>query len=297
MGFTPLPPCQFRGGAVESAYDVIASDADMIVQHFDDGVPWQEALDNADHGTTYRDTYATNLLNDLDYKLAHDPAGHVLYLAVTPLGPMRDGLALRRGAGADEALTPPWDGYGLDNPAVITAYTQHCINMIEHFHPDYFAYAIEANLLAYADSLNATDKWPAFVNLAAAVYPALKARYPDLPIFISLQVGTFHADVAAQSTTINQVLPYTDYMGISAYPYTETPDPADLPDDYFSQLTDLAPTKPVAIAETALGATPACTTGRATRALRSTPGWRRWHGRNNNSLVCCQGVTMDILYS
>lgn len=40
-------------------------------------------------------------------------------------------------------------------------------------------------------------------------------------------------------------------MAISAYPYTDIPNPADLPADYFSQLTDLDPAKPVAIAETA----------------------------------------------
>jgi hypothetical protein len=93
MGFTPFPHA-FSVEAVEAAYDVIARDADMIVQHFDDGVPWQEALGNADNATTCRDTYAVNLLNDLDYKLQHNPAGHSLYLAVTPLGPMREGLAL-----------------------------------------------------------------------------------------------------------------------------------------------------------------------------------------------------------
>jgi hypothetical protein len=250
MGFTPFPHA-FSVEAVETAYDVISEDADMIVQHFDDGVPWQEALDNADNATTYRDTYAADLLNDLDYKLQHNPAGHILYLAVTPLGPLREGLALHRGDGANESLTSPWDTYALDHPDVIRAYTRHCLNMIEHFQPDYFAYAIEANILCFYDKLNGTDKWAQFLNLVGEVYPAIKAKHPDLPIFISLQIGIFHADITEQTTAVNQILPYTDFMAISAYPYTETPDPANLPGDYFSRLIDLAPAKPVVIAETA----------------------------------------------
>ena len=250
MGFTPFPHA-FNVAAVEAAYDVISRDADMIVQHFDDGIPWQEALDNANSGTTFRDTYAANYLSDLDYKLQHNPSGHILYLAVTPLGPLREGLALHRGNSANEPLTPPWDSYSLDHPDVAKAYTRHCLDMIEHFVPDYFAFAIEANILAIYDQQNGTNKWAQFVNLVKQVYPAIKLEYPDLPIFISLQVGFFHIATAEQTTAINQILPYTDYMAISAYAYTATPDPADLPADYFSELTDLAPTKPVVIAETA----------------------------------------------
>jgi hypothetical protein len=250
MGFTPFPHA-FTLEAVEVAYDVISRDADMIVQHFDDGVPWEEALDNANNVATYRDTYAANLLNDLDYKIQHIPAGHIIYVAVTPLGPLREGLALHRGDGANEALTPPWDTYALDHPDVIKAYTKHCLNMIEHFKPDYFAYAIEANILVFYDKQNGTSKWAQFFNLVKEVYPAIKANYPDLPIFISLQIGFFHTDITEQTMAISQILPYTDYIAISAYPYTATADPTDLPADYFSKLTDLASTKPVVIAETA----------------------------------------------
>lgn len=250
LGFTPFPHA-YTVAAVEAAYDVISNDADMVVQHLDDGIPWAEALDNADNGTTYRDTYAANLVGDLDYKFQHNPAGHALYLAVTPLDMMREGLALHRGDSSNEALTPPWDGYDLDDPLVIRAYIQHCMNMIDHFDPDFFVYAIEANILAAHDKLNGTNKWSDFVTLAGSVYSALKARHPDLPVSLSLQVGFFHADVSEQTAAIAQILPYTDSVAISAYPFTDIPDPADLPADYFSRLTDLAPSKPVVIAETA----------------------------------------------
>ena len=250
LGFTPFPHA-LTLEAVEAAYDAISLDADMVVQHFDDGVPWQEALDNVNNATTYRNTYATDFLNDLDFKLQHNPAGHVLYLAVTPLSPLREGLSLHRGAGANEALTSPWDAYALDHPDVIKAYTQHCLNMIDHFDPDYFAYAIEANMLAVYDRLNGTNKWAQFLNLVQQVYPAIKASHPDLPLFISLQIGFFHADISGQTAAIEQILPYTDCLAVSAYPYTVFPDPADLPVDYFSRLTDLAPAKPVVVAETA----------------------------------------------
>jgi hypothetical protein len=250
MGFTPFPHA-FSVEAVEAAYDIITVNADMIVQHFDDGVPWQEALENSETGSAYRETYAVNFLGDLDYRVQHNPPGHIVYLAVTPLGPLREGLALHRGNNGNEPLSPPWDGYTLDHPDVISAYTRHCLDMIEQFQPDYFAYAIEANLLAFYDQINGTNKWPQFINLVSEVYPAIKAMHPGLPVFISLQAGFFHISPAEQTSAISRILPYTDYMAISAYPFSDIPNPADLPEDYFTRLTDLAPSKPVAIAETA----------------------------------------------
>ena len=250
LGFTPFPHA-FSYEAVEAAYDVINQDADMIVQHFDDGVPWFEALDNANNATAYRDTYAANFLDDLDFKLQRNPAGHIVYLAVTPLSPLREGLALHRGNSGNESLAPPWDNYTLDHPDVIKAYTRHCLNMIEHFDPDYFAYAVEANILAFYDQVNGTGKWAQFVNLSGEVYSSIKAEHPDLPVFISLQVGFYQISPAEQAAAINQILPYTDYMAISAYPFTDIPDPDDLPAGYFTALTNLSPAKPVVIAETA----------------------------------------------
>lgn len=246
MGFTPFPHAG-TADAVDAAYAVIATDGDLIAHHFDDGVPWDEALDNAGTGSSYRDTYDGAYLAELDSRLASTPRGHTMYVAVTPLNFERADLALHRGSAGNEPLTPPWDSYALDHPNVIAAFGQHCLNMIEQFEPDYFGYAIEANILAFNDA----PKWTEFVNLAQSTYATIKAVYPNLPVFITLQADFFHADPPSQTTAINRVLPYTDMIAVSTYPYTAEADPSNLRTDHFSALADLAPEKPFAIAETA----------------------------------------------
>ena len=156
--------------------------------HFDDGVPWAEALDNANNGTSYLTTYHPDYLDTIAYKNSKIPTGHKVYLAVTPLNYIRDSLAEHRGAVANEPLVAPWDSYALDHADVISAFTRHCLNMIDAFSPDYFAYAIEANILYGSDA----SQWPAFVTLAQNVYTSVKAAHPDLPVFVTLQTSFFH---------------------------------------------------------------------------------------------------------
>lgn len=246
MGFTDFPHANSIDAA-NAAFTVIENDADMAVMHFDDGVPWAEALDNVNNGTSYLTTYHANFLNSIAYKKSKIPVGHVLYLAVTPLNFNRSGLAEHRGAIANEALVAPWNSYALDHADVVAAFTRHCLNMIDAFSPDYFAYAIEANILYGSDP----GQWAAFVVLAQNVYTSVKAAHPDLPVFLTLQTSFFHGDVINQTAAINQILPYTDLIAVSAYPYSIQSNPNLLAANHFSALANLAPTKPFAIAETA----------------------------------------------
>ncbi len=238
MGFTDFPHA-FTSAAVADAYAVIARDGDLAVLHFDGGVPWQEALDGA--------PYPQNVQDELTSKAGSVPAGHVVYLAVTPIGFTRNRLAANWGITTDEPLRPPWDTRPFDHPDVIKAFGNHCERMIQIFSPDYFALAIEANMLAQF----VPSQWPAFVTLADSVYRRVKRGYPDLPVFITLQANTFHLSPTAQSAVIAEILPFTDLIAVSAYPYTDQPDPELLPADYFSEIANLAPDKPFAIAETA----------------------------------------------
>ncbi len=237
LGFTDFPHASSIE-AVAAAFDVIARDGDMAVLHFDGGVPWQEALD----GTPY----PASVREDIAGKARAVPPGHGLYLAVTPIGFFRDELAPRWGERPGEPLEPPWDTRGFDHPSVIEAFRNHCERMIELLSPDFFAFAIEANVLADV----APDRWPAFVVLARSVYESLKARHPALPIFLTLEAEAFHRAPRAQRAAIAEVLPFTDLIAVSAYPFTEQPDPGRLQEDYFAALAALAPAKPFAIAET-----------------------------------------------
>lgn len=242
LGFTDFPSAA-TPEAVDHAFEVIRRDADMGVMHFDDGVPWQEAL----AGTPY----AASWTAELHSRAAEIPASHQTYLAVTPLGFMRDGLALHRGAAGNEPLESPWDTVNLDDARVIEAFANHVENMIAVFDPDYVAYGIEVNMLAEA----APQRWPAFVTFAREVYERIKEGHAALPVFLTLQADFFHANRPAQTAVINQILPYTDFLAVSTYPFTDgttqEPDTTSLRADHFAALHALAPGKPFAIAETA----------------------------------------------
>jgi hypothetical protein len=240
MGFTPFPHANTTD-AVSEAWGVIERDADLAVLHFDGGIPWQEALD----GTGYPPGFEAWL----DWQEDRIPLGHAVYVAVTPISSSRDGLAgYRNDAGVNQPLPPPWNGYRFDAPEVVTAFTAFCEDMIEQFSPDYFAYAIEANML---DEL-APEKWNAFLALCADVHASLKSNHPSLPVFLTIQVESYYRNTWEQEDAIRQLVPYTDVMALSSYPFGSEPaDPEYLADDYFSDVYDIAPGLPFAIAETA----------------------------------------------
>jgi hypothetical protein len=240
MGFTPFPHAA-TDDAVMQAWNVIGSDGDMAVIHLDGGIPWQEALD----GTPYPSRFA----NMIEFYAGRIPLGHTVYVAVTPISNARDGLAgYRDDLGVNQPLPPPWDGYDFDSPEVITAFTAFCEDMIEALSPDYFAYAIEANMLDRFSPL----EWNSFLILCANVYTSLKSNHPSLPVFVTLQVDSYYWNTWEQEEAIRQLVPYTDVMALSAYPFGRPlSDPAALEDDYFSEVSDIAPGLPFAIAETA----------------------------------------------
>jgi hypothetical protein len=119
--------------------------------------------------------------------------------------------------------------------------------MIGIFDPHYFAFAVEVNILARL----APADWPAFLVLAREVYGRVKARHPALPVFLTLQADVFHSDPARQRTDIEPLLPFTDVIAVSTYPFQERSDPRALRGDHFTALAALAPSKRVAVAETA----------------------------------------------
>ncbi len=250
MGFTYFPNDN-TPEALEFALSAIAADGDLVVAHHDSGIPWDAALDND------FSRYPQDFQDEVAGIAAWKPPGHKLYVAVTPIAFLRNRLAPTRGPGGTQTFLPPWDGYTFDHPDVIAAFTNHCRMLIDRYRPDFFAFGIEVNILraTVADD----NAWNGYAALSAAVYNALKASYPALPVFQTLHVETFRGNPAAQTAAIGQILPYADYIAVSSYPYGDSArypdgslaDPSQLPADYFSPLAALAPEKPFAIAETA----------------------------------------------
>ncbi|RIL07155.1 MAG: hypothetical protein DCC71_04060 [Proteobacteria bacterium] len=244
LAMTPWP-YDFTPQAVSYTYGLIDEHADLVAHHFDEGVPWPEALE----GRPWHEKIRENL----DYRVKQLP-GKKRYLALTPLSPGRDGLALHWTHEPNQKLPKEWKSKSFDDPEVVTAYVNYCRAMIEKFQPIYVNYGIESNILAERNG----RAFPSYVKMTAEVYRRLKAEFPNLPLFLSFHIGSLEEDRSDQRKAIGQLLPYSDFVTVSTYPYGEKhrdksgsyADPNELPKDWLRQVASLAPNKPFAVAET-----------------------------------------------
>ena len=253
LGLTPFPFDILEIENVYYVYDKIETDADLIAHHFDNGIPWDEALAGTDH-TTYPD----KVQGDWYFRKTHTPAGHKVYVAVTPLNGMRNDLApIWNTTGDNQPLTgTDWDGLAFNSANVKTAYLNYCISIIEYFDPDYFAFGVEVNLLRHQNE----SEWSAYVELHVATYNALKERYPDLPLFVTLTGGDLvddysECDHAGQMAALGDIMDYTDYFAISIHPFFAEIPGASIPADMFDKIFSLnTGHKPACITETSFPA-------------------------------------------
>lgn len=239
LGVNPFP-YDLTPEAIEATQLWILDNTDLVSIKLDEGVPWQEALEN-------KSTYDPGFEGSLDWKSKH-PQDRKVFVSVTPLNKDKNGMAGYRGALENMPNPDPWNKKDLDDPLVAKAFLNFCREMIRRFRPDYFAYGIEVNQL-----VKVPVKWKKFVPFARDVYSVLKKEYPQLQIFVTL--STDQAIEAEQATiqkkAISEVLPFSDMVAVTAIPYLKEANPSKLPKNYFAQMAALAPQKPFAIAETA----------------------------------------------
>lgn len=250
LGFTPFPARvpTADGDALEDTYDRLRSNADLIAHHFDDGIPWPEALAGGGF-----ESYHPNLQADWTFRRSMSPAGHQVYVAITPISITRDQLAPYRGAEPDTPLDlvgPEWANADFDSEIVKTAFLNHAVTTVEFFRPDYLAIGIEVNLLQKLDP----DRWSAYLELHRHTWTELQTRYPSLPIFVSITAadmlgGLTDADVELQRAALADLEPYTDLLGVSFYPFLSALGTGPVPREVFQQIDRLSD-KPKANAET-----------------------------------------------
>jgi hypothetical protein len=238
LGFTP-DDLLSTPDVSATVYEALAKHADLVAFHLGQGVPWEEALREQPFPPVVEQYLAK--WSRLKSRLRSDQA---VYLAVTPLKLQRNGIAAYWGG--DTAGVQKWKGLSLDDPETILAYTRFCRVMIRRFKPDYFAYGVEANMLAEASPRT----FERFLVLAKQVYETLRAENPKLPIFLTLQIDLFHKHRARQEPAIAKLLPFSDFIAVSTYPYMEGYSPQTMPEDWFADAAALDPAKPFAIAET-----------------------------------------------
>lgn len=236
LGFTPTP-YDITAESVEVTYSLLYNHSDIVVHHFDSGVPWVEAYE----GTPYHD----KILWDIHQRVSH-LTGSKIYLALTPIDQSRTYMGGHWHSEGNQPRPGEWATKEFNDPMVIEAYLNFCDYMIEQFNPEYLAYGIEVNMLATSNP-EAFEKYMVFLE---EVYPALKSKYPDLPVFLTFQTEYYYLNPETQEPAIERLLPFTDYIALSSYPFMAYTDPATLPDDYFQHLYDLSPEKPYCIAET-----------------------------------------------
>lgn len=243
LGFTPWP-YDATATAVNFVYSEVALRGDFIAHHLDGGIPWEEALNGM--------PYSAELEAEIGARLANTPPNMRTYLALSPLNGPRQGLADYWGTAPNQALPSAWDSLALDDPDVIAAYTNFAADLIRRFSPDYFNLGIEVSELA----LNDSAAYDELVRFTAAVSGSLSAQFPNVQLMASVALKHPGSSAAATiRTELPRLIQHVDVVGISVYPYVffdhpDRGDPANLPTDWLSQVTQLAGGRPVAIAET-----------------------------------------------
>ncbi len=244
MGFSPFP-YDYSLEAIRETYANLDRHGDIVAHHFDNGVPWEEALAGQN--------YSNYLLEDVETRIQLTADGQAIYLALTPLSDFRTELAKywhdKENQDLPQAWQRRWEEQGFAHPDIIEAYLNFCRYMIDRFQPEFFNYLIEANTKIRPGD----PEFDRLLTLASRVYPALKAEYPDLPIFLSLDIDSPDLD-AGWIDSARQLLRYSDWIAVSVYPHLlladgEDADPSRLSGDLLSQVAELDPEKPFAVAE------------------------------------------------
>jgi hypothetical protein len=234
MGFTSSPHDMSEEG-FRQTFDFLKMNSDLIAHYFSEGIPWHEAL--------HTKPYHQKIQHMLDFLASKKDDNRKVFLYMTPLNVHVDNVAGYWGI----EKRSKWFPTDLKDPRLTLAYLNFCQNLIDRFKPDYLAYGIEVNALAARHPA----RWPMFLELAKTIYSSLKANNPQLPVFMSLNTNSFWENPERQTRIIQQILSYSDYLALSAYPYLSKPSaPSQLPKDYFSRIRSLAPNKPFVIAET-----------------------------------------------
>lgn len=243
MGFTPwLYAATLDAQAL--TYNRLANYGDMVKHHLQGGIPWEEAFNNTE--------YSNHLEVNISGRLSNTASNLSVFLAIDSLNTARDGRALYWGDGENQPLPEVWVTRSWQSIEVITAYTNFATDMIQRFQPDYFEYGTEVSELILNDPAAYND----YLVFAEQVYTTLKSRFPSLKLVTSVALKSPSSLAMTQiAADYPALLPYTDVVGISTYPYVfydhnDRGNPDNLPANWLSQIVSIIGDKPLAISET-----------------------------------------------
>lgn len=240
LGVTPWP-AENTLASVQNAYSFINQECDLVMHMIDDGIPYEEAF--------RKQPMPKALSDDIGFRKLYTGSKPV-FLSVSPLNLTRKE---RNGYYRQSSETPAdiklyWESLPFDHPDVIRAYVNYVDYLAAQFSPQWINFGVESNLGAWDPAAFARYK-----TFCAGVYAELKKSHPGIPIFISLMVNEEEQSIQYA----RELLPYSDWVALSAYPYTHisssadgNTDPDRFPAGYFERWLDLAPGKPWCFAET-----------------------------------------------
>lgn len=204
FGFTPFP-YDMTLEAVERTRATITPNSTLYALHYDNGVPWKEAL--AD------EPFPAKFQQQWDGDARSLPKDHVVYVALAPLATDRKSLAPATGAQDRVPMPEELRGVPLDDPKVKKAYLNYARRAVQQFHPRYLNLGIEAGQMLSRDRAH----WPQFEALYRHVHDALKKENPDLQLGISFGLGDLREENEAKAA--RALIDQSDYVGLSFYPY------------------------------------------------------------------------------
>lgn len=240
MGVTPWP-ADFTAAEVDTAYRFINEYCDIVSHHFDDGIPYEEAY--------YNRPMPQALVQDIATRKAKTGSAKKIFLSIAALAFNRVSKpGYYTNAPATDSIKNYWSQLPFDDSKMITAYVNYVSWLIEQLPPVYVNFGVESNAVGW----NPAD-FQHYKNFIAQVYTRLKNKYSTLPFFISFIVD----ETTAGFNYAGQLTSYTDFIGLSAYPYVTVSssaagntDPRLFPANYFEKFANLAADKPLAFAET-----------------------------------------------
>ena len=240
MGVTPWP-ADFTQAELNNAYSFINNECDLVSHHFDEGIPYEEAFNNSN--------WPAELLTEIQTRKTKTAPGKTIFLSSAAVNISRKQKAdySRFSTTISSTIKNKWNALPVNDDKVVTAYTNYVIFLTNQFNASFINYGVESN-----GEWTATD-FALYKDFLSKVYVNLKTAFPSKPVFISVMTSEL-------PLTLNyaaQLMPYTDYLSLSSYPYTHVSssangntNPALFPAAYFNNYLNLAPDKPFGFAET-----------------------------------------------
>lgn len=240
MGVTPWPG-NFTTAGVDTAYQFINTSCDIVSHHFDEGIPYEECY--------RKQALPPALLQDLQTRKARTNAGKKIFLSAAALNLSRKEKAgYYSNSSQPDSIKNYWAQLPVNDSKIVAAYVSYISWLIDQLQPIYVNYGVESN-----SALWDAGQFLLYKDFLRQVYAQLKPKYPSIPFFVSFMV-----DETPQGwENARQLLAFTDFIGLSAYPYVTVSssaggntDPALFPANYFEKFIALDETKPLAFAET-----------------------------------------------